>query len=286
MTGTSPHTAPFGTCALPPARERVRVRADACADTRLGHWLISLRRKRAIRGLSEPFDVAVAPGVKARLYPSGNRCEKRALAGVQIWDASERAALRKAVNSGKEPFIFLDIGANAGLYSLFVNAYAGEADRAVRLVAVEPSAEMAARLSVNAAASDAEIELIRSAISDTPGEACLSDGGGNRGEASLYDPEVGGTGETVPVETLMGLCERLGIARIDAMKLDIEGHDERALSAFFTEAPTTLHPRLLILELSAESRDALVELARAQNYLLTDDTALNAIFEKTDHVKT
>lgn len=273
--GTTHHTDPFGTFALPPTRERIRVRADACADTQWGHWMISGLRKRAIRGLIEPFDVAVAPGVNARLYPSGNRCEKRALAGVQIWDADERRALREAVQHSGGPFTFLDVGANAGLYSLFVNAYAKTAPRDVRLIAVEPSTEMAGRLTVNAKASDAQIELIRSAISDAPGEACLTDGGGNRGEAQLSE-----TGETVTVETLVGLCNRLGVTRIDAMKLDIEGHDERALRAFFEHAPKTLHPRLLIVETSADNGATLIELARAQNYLVSDSTALNAILKK------
>jgi FkbM family methyltransferase len=273
--GTTHHTDPFGTYALPPARERIRVKADACANTQLGHWTISWRRKRAIKGLSEPFDVAVAPGVNARLYPSGNRCEKRALAGVQIWDAEERAALRGAVEQGGETFTFLDVGANAGLYSLFVNAYATDAGRDVRLIAVEPSTEMSARLTVNAAASGATVELIRSAISDAPGDANLSDGGGNRGEAQLSN-----TGERVTVETLVDLCERLNVSCIDAMKLDIEGHDERALRAFFDQAPTTLHPHLLIVETSADNGAALREMTRAQDYLVSDTTSLNAILKK------
>lgn len=280
METTTHHIEPFGHYALPPARERIRMRADKCADTQLGHWMISLYRKRAIRDLREPFDVAVTPGVNARLYPSGNRCEKRALAGVQIWDAEERAALRDAVQlsalqKGDAPFTFLDVGANAGLYSLFVNAYAKHAGRPVRLIAVEPSATMSARLSVNAAASAASVELIRSAISDAPGEANLSDGGGNRGEAQLSE-----TGETVTVETLVGLCDRLGVATIDAMKLDIEGHDERALRAFFDHAPTSLHPHLLIVEMSADSGAALIEMAEAHNYLVSNATALNAILKK------
>lgn len=275
MSRTPHHSEPFGAFALPPARERVRLRADSCADSQWGRWMISLHRKLAIKGLSEPFDVTVAPGVKARLYPSGNRCEKRALAGVQIWDAAERDALRNAVQQGDGTFTFLDVGANAGLYSLFVNAYAKSENRPVRLIAVEPSTEMAARLTVNAHASDATLELIRSAISDTPGEANLSDGGGNRGEAQLSE-----TGETVVVETLAGLCVRLGITQIDAMKLDIEGHDERALRAFFEQAPTALHPRLLIVETSADNGAALIEMAREQNYLMAEDTALNAILKK------
>lgn len=277
--GTDDTATPFGHYALPPRRERIRARADRYSDTQLGRWAISLARKRAIRGLEEPFDVTVAPGVNARLYPSTNRCEKRAMAGVQIWDAAERNALREAIQSGTAPFTFLDIGANAGLYSLFASAYARAVDRPIRLIAVEPSATMANRLLGNAVASGADIEVARSAISDAKGGARLSDGGGNRGEAQL-----GFEGEVVAVETLQGFCDRLGVSRIDAMKVDIEGHDERALRAFFETAPETLHPRLMILELSEQSRGPLVELAREQNYLLSDDTALNGIFEKNDNV--
>ncbi|MGB3457455.1 MAG: hypothetical protein WBA35_13940, partial [Litorimonas sp.] len=135
--GTSTQHKTFGHHALSRWRERVRQGAGHCADTRTGRWAISLRRKLALRGLAEPFDVEVAPGVRARLYPSGNRCEKRAVAGVQVWDAAERAALETAVNGGEDRFVFLDVGANAGLYTLFVNAYARAVRRPVRLVAVE-----------------------------------------------------------------------------------------------------------------------------------------------------
>ena len=272
--GITTQDKPFGHYALPSTREATRLRADRCSNTRLGRWQISYCRKRAIRGLPEPFDVTVSSGVNARLYPSGNRCEKRALAGVHIWDSEERAALRDAVANGNDEFVFLDVGANAGLYTLFVNAYAKEASRSVRLIAVEPSTEMASRLSFNAAASGASVELICSAISDKAGEAFLSQGESNLGEAKLSDQ-----GEAVRVETLLGLCERLGVTRIDAMKIDIEGQDEIALRAFFSSAPKGLHPNLLIAEADDENAP-LVELAQSHDYLVANTTSLNAILKK------
>ena len=81
----------FGHYALPAKREALRKRADKFASTRIGRLGISLYRKQAFKGLSDPFDVQVMLGVNARLYPRSNRCEKRAFAGVQIWDAEERA---------------------------------------------------------------------------------------------------------------------------------------------------------------------------------------------------
>ena len=274
--GTTDTERPFGHYRLPPERERIRAGADTVLGTRLGRWAISARRKRSLRGLAEPFDVAVAPDVNARLYPSTNRCEKRATCGVQVWDAEERAALRDAVRERlAEPFVFLDIGANVGLYSLFVSAYAREAGRPSRIVAVEPGAEMGARLRFNAHASGALVEHVPVAISGEPGEARLSSGGANRGEGAL-----GETGEPVEVITLLELCERHDVSRIHALKVDIEGHDLPALGAFFRDAPENLHPDLLVAELDPANRSALIELLHAQNYLLDGATSLNGIFRK------
>lgn len=281
------HTSePFGHFALPPRREAIRFAANRARNNRLGHWAISLRRKRAIKGLSEPFDIDVATDVKARLYPSTNRCEKRALCGVQIWDAVERSTLQSAVaaQDTAEPFVFLDVGANVGLYSLFVSAYARRAGRPSRIIAVEPSTDIGARLRFNAHASGANVEHVSLAVSDHMGQAKLSTGGTNRGEGQLSDH-----GQAVEVVTLIALCERLTVTRIDAMKLDIEGHDTQALIHFLTHAPDCLHPHLFIIERGSDKAplddqshySALIEMAKAKDYLLRDLTSLNAIFEKS-----
>ena len=130
-------TPPYGTYTLPPAREAWREKARDYKDTRIGRALISRARKKALLSEDGPFDVKVDDGLLARLYPSGNRCEKRAFAGVQIWDALERSALKSVIQTESEtPFIFLDVGANVGLYSLYVNAYAKQAGRAAQILSL------------------------------------------------------------------------------------------------------------------------------------------------------
>ena len=74
---------PFGTYALSPEREAWRLKALDQKDNRIGRLLISRARKKALSGEKGPFDVEVASHVKARLYPTSNRCEKRAFAGVR-----------------------------------------------------------------------------------------------------------------------------------------------------------------------------------------------------------
>ena len=252
--------------------------ANGHGATRTGKWQISLARKRAIKGLSEPFDIEVEDGVRARLYPSTNRCEKRALCGVQIWDAAERAALRQAIETPSEdPFVFLDVGANVGLYSLFANAYAQAAGRDINIIAVEPSSEMGKRLTVNTQASGADIQLFRSAVATEAGDVFLSDGAGNRGEAQLAD-----RGESVMAMTLLQLCKITGVTRIDALKLDIEGLDLAVLTQFFKQAHDPLHPQLMILEVDETSGGPLIELAQAHDYLITERTGINIVATKRD----
>ncbi len=236
-------------------------------------------------GQSEPFDVDIAPDVRARLYPSENRCEKRAFAGVQTWDTRERAALERAVRSGEiETFVFLDVGANVGLYSLFVNAYAKDALRPVRILAVEPGLETCGRLEANIAASNADVQIIRAAISDQPGSGFLGNGDGNRGEAQLVSG--GHDVEPVVIDTLARICRTQGLTHINAMKLDVEGYDLKALTGFFEDAPARLHPDLLILETGREAGSPLIELCIAQGYKVSERSGLNTILEKESHVQT
>lgn len=275
----------FGTYALSPAKETWRQKASRFADTRWGRAMISMSRKRAMSGSAEPYDVEIAPDVKARLYPSENRCEKRAFAGVQIWDADERAALKRAVTEGpKEPFVFLDVGANVGLYSLFVNAYAKQAGRSANIIAIEPGLSTCARLEANIKASEADVRIIRAAISDVPGTGHLGGGSDNRGEARLVSG--GHDVEAVVIDTLTRICRTQGLSHIDAMKLDIEGHDLKALTGFFEDASERLHPKLLILETGREERSPLIELCEGRDYRVALRTGLNTIMEKNTHVET
>lgn len=271
----------FGHYALPAKREALRKRADKFAGSRIGRLGISLYRKQAFRGLSDPFDVQVMPGVNARLYPRSNRCEKRAFAGVQIWDAEERAALIEALDASKtSPFVFLDVGANVGLYSLILAAHAKAMQKDIRILAFEPDPTNRARLAFNIKASDANIQVLPYAVSDQDGEGFMGGGATNRGEVRLQDK--GGDSEdkddqSVQIKTLYGILAEQGLSRIDAMKVDIEGQDERALTAFFEHAPQTLWPRLLILETGRDETTSLLELCTGHGYTITKRTGINSI---------
>ena len=267
----------FGHYALPAKREALRLRAGKFASSRIGRLGISLYRKQAFKGLSGPFDVQVMPGVNTRLYPRSNRCEKRAFAGVQIWDAEERAALSMALDaSTTSPFVFLDVGANIGLYSLILAAHAKNTGKDIRILAFEPDPTNRARLAFNIKASDANIQVLPYAVSNKDGAGFMGGGDTNRGEVRLRDSDDEDD-QPVEIKTLYGVCTEQGLSRIDAMKVDIEGHDERALTAFFEHAPKTLWPNLLILETGRDETTSLLELCMGHGYTITKRTGINSI---------
>jgi len=263
---------PFGTFALPGALERLR-RAGAS----LGRWrgcraVCSAIRRTCLAGRPDPFDVEPFPGQRARLYPRDNLSEKRVFGAPQYWDHAERAALAGCMSQVSGPMVFVDAGANAGLYSLAVRSM-GPA----RILAIEPEPGTLARLRVNLAASGAEeVTVAPVALSDRGGTVRIAASGANRGEAA-----VGAEGAEVPGQTLLDCIREAGLERVDALKIDIEGMEEPVLQPFLAEAPAALRPRLVILEAPDGTETPALALMRREGYAVTARTRLNAILAAT-----
>ncbi len=225
-----------------------------------------------------PVDVELW-GLRLRLHSRGNVSEARILFMPQLWEPRERELLRERARPG---FVFLDVGANAGGYSLWVLGLLGAE---CRIVAVEPDPEMHGRLQFNADTNGAEnLRVLQMAVSDQEGEGVLHLDAGNRGQNRLLpedgnragpggeggiggSPGPGGAGGsrgsggsdggagkasgsrlTVPLRSLHRIVTEAGIPRVDALKIDIEGMELRVLGHFFAHAPEPLWPRLLITE--------------------------------------
>ena len=100
------------------------------------------RRIAASRLNGEPVDVE-ALGARMRLHPYNNICEKRMLFSPDNFDPEELAAIGERLRDG---FVFIDIGANVGAYSLFVAARTGPS---ARILAIEPQPHIFDRLTGN-----------------------------------------------------------------------------------------------------------------------------------------
>lgn len=281
MSGASPAAAPpFGACAPGAVALALRAAAMAAGPGKPGRMLRSLVARLTGGRSGQPVDLVVFGDQRARLRPVGNLSEKRVHAGDRWWEARERAfiAQRLRAHSGAQPFVFFDVGANAGLYTLAARAEARAAGRTLRAVLIEPQPEMLARLRFNLAASGAtgaEALTLPWAVTAARGTVSLGGAHGNLGA-------VGVTGEGPGALSVEGrpLIDALGaadVSAIDLMKIDIEGHETAALTPFFDAAPRAAWPRAVIIE----SRDAGpsdgLSLCLARGYRLSDRSRMNAM---------
>jgi FkbM family methyltransferase len=127
--------------------------------------------------------------------------------------------------------IFVDGGANMGLYTLFAAQKIGEHGT---VLAIEPSTRECARLLKNVEANSlSNVRLLRKAVSDSRSDADLlvaADqwSGHNTLGAFAYETPLAGK-ERVCTERLDDIVLREGLSRVDIVKLDVEGGELHAL---------------------------------------------------------
>jgi FkbM family methyltransferase len=251
-------------------------------DSWLGRRLsFTLRRLVLLLLNGRPVDL-LALGVKMRLLPYHNVCEKRILFTPQFFDAEERALLAARIHDG---FHFVDVGSNIGGYALFV---AGIAGRNARILALEPQPDVFERLTYNISLNPfGTIKAIACAVADKNGELTLFIDPMNRGESSvkIVSADRGISNLKVPAITLQTLLAEEHFDRIDAIKLDVEGAEDLILETFFKEAPESLWPGLLLIERSGARWSIDVQqLLLANRYKVIATTKNNQIYERARHV--
>ncbi len=218
-------------------------------------------------------------GLRMRLHPLDNGCEKGLLFTPQMYETLERAELAseidKAAAAGR-PFVFVDVGANVGLFSLFVASKTGPI---ATIIAIEPEPENLKRLRFNVAQNPGiPIRILPIALGEMSGRVALEvncrDRGGTRAR-----PCQTGTVECLP---LLEALKREGVSSIDALKIDVESAEDKILVPFFREAHESLWPRLLLIE---DSRDSwhvdLFSLLAECGYVPAGKTKQNAILRRS-----
>ena len=239
---------PWGTH-LPGAYDRaVLALTRAVPANWLGQRLAILFRRLVMRRIGEGCIDTSLWGMRLRLYPRRNGCEKNALFTPQMYDAMERRVLAQAVARKRQgAFTFVDIGANVGLYSLYL-ASCGD----VRTLAIEPQPGILERLRFHLAANpSAKVDVLPIALSDHLGEATLvindSDSGGTHIEKADGRRDAGER-VTVPSKPLIDVLREAAIETVDALKIDVEGAEDLVLAPFLRDAPQSLLPRLVLIE--------------------------------------
>lgn len=237
---------------------------------RLAMWLRHPLKHR----LDQPVDAQVW-GLKMRLMPRGNLSESRLLFTPQFLDKVEFSFLKDHLTPSGT---FLDIGANAGVYSFWAARCMGTTGR---VLAIEPDPEMRRRLAFNQATNGIESMTVAPvALSDRSGAGQLIAGEGNRGQNTLLDPDESLHDQAIAVSTmtLPALCQANGIEQIDALKIDIEGHETRVMRHFFEHAPRTLWPKAMIFESCTDQQaTSMRDLALEQGYRIQIESKMNMV---------
>jgi FkbM family methyltransferase len=249
------------------------------AQWALARRLVKVLRRPIKYGTQPCYDVTIWDW-KLRLTPYGNNSESKLLYGPQLFDRREREFLATKLTPGAT---FVDIGANVGTYTYWAcRCLAGQG----RVVAFEPDDEMRARLEFNLRTNGIrQVEVVAHALSDHAGTAVLHINRLQRGENTLEVAQaevVGGdrVTQSVRVDTLYASLQALGVERVDALKIDIEGHEMPVLRHFFAHAPQTLWPHALLAEHKHDREDAVGQLLETMGYRCVVETALNRCYER------
>ncbi|MGL4490923.1 MAG: FkbM family methyltransferase [Rhizobiaceae bacterium] len=235
MSGATANQPPFGTYA-PKLLQRVLI--GLARHSFLHRGAFRERLTHIIMGKSgTPLDTSFR-GCNYRLMGQSNLIEY----GILLNPKYNAADINFLIEGAEPGANFIDIGSNIGLYALSMAKTAGSAGT---LIAIDANPMMAQMLSWNAAASNlANVRMFACAVSDKDGY----------GELLVHNEDVAivgvveGEGGSIPVRTLGTIVSEVGITSIYGLKIDIEGHEDKALAPFIQSSPDSLLPKRIVIE--------------------------------------
>src|SRR3979490_3254939 len=242
-----PHIAPANDTALPPF--------GAFAPNAAQHAIISLaQRSRLKRGAFRPMlsrllnllragpvDVQYQ-GASFRFYHQASATERGALFNPD-YNREELDFLRAHTPLGG---VFVDVGATLGTYAMVLARQVGAGGK---VIAIEPHPVTHARLAFNRAASSyAQVNLVAAAARPSAGELLIETGGDNLGASHIVTGKLSGNAIKVPSLRLQRILGDAFVSYVDALKIDVEGYEDRVLTGFFKQAPQSLWPRAVVIE--------------------------------------
>jgi FkbM family methyltransferase len=277
--GVSGLSEPFGYRRPPRIYERIISFLHSKNTTFLQRLLAPVARKIIINSSDLPIDVR-AGNFNLRCQFTDNYSEKKYVFTPWRYDFGERLEL---INALPKDGVFIDIGANIGLYTLVAAEVMGDNGR---ILAFEPSSLTLQRLSINLEANHKDngrpnIQVLNVGVADENGERVLQIDEKNLGASSIAKPGQSGVEEKIHCRLLLDVLQELNITRIDALKIDIEGAEDIALVPFIKKADDSLLPGLILIENSDDkwSHD-LFGLLSEKGYRRVLKTRLNSVLKR------
>ncbi|MDR1235883.1 MAG: FkbM family methyltransferase, partial [Holosporaceae bacterium] len=179
--------------------------------------------------LKKPVLMKWTDGLVLHIYPGNEIC--RALFVRGIYNPNLVAVINKLL---PRDGVYIDVGANMGYGALLAGRTVGKNGR---VLAPEPSSRDFERLRDNVVLNNMEGVILprRLAISDKNGTAKLIISAEERNALNTLGSEISSKGvekisvEEVETSTLDAFAEKEKVARVDVIKLDIEGSEVNAL---------------------------------------------------------
>jgi FkbM family methyltransferase len=158
------------------------------------------------------------PGLWMRINPGNYVQQDLLLRGT--WEPAGTLCLERRLGEGS---VFIDVGANAGYFSLIASKLVG---RQGRVFAFEPNPSVASELKANLLRScvqNVSVEQAACSNSNSPVSLYISSNS-NTGKTSLFSKNAKSkTRVTVPCTRLDDFVADRNLDRIDIVKIDVEG---------------------------------------------------------------
>lgn len=252
----------------PNALQRLLIGVARNSPLRRGIFRRSMTRL-IMAATGKPLDVTFR-GCAFRLYGHNNLIEY----GILLSPDYNAADIDFLLDGAADGDNFVDVGCNIGLYSLPLARRAG---RKGTVVSIDANPLMASRLQRNAEGSGvSNIILFACGVSDADGRANLAIRKDDVAIVSLEE-DAGGN---VPIRTLKSVVDEAGLSSIRGLKIDIEGHEDKALVPFLDSAPDTLLPKRIVIEHPKPDADypGCAAAFKRHGYELTGRTRNNSLY--------
>ena len=200
----------------------------------------------------------------------GMRYRVGCVTGMSPWySGSERGHQRwfqKVVRPGN---MVMDLGANWGLHTLYLSRLVGTNGL---VVAVEPYAQALSELNWHLEANGcSNVKVLPLAVSNCEKEEIFVPGDAPS-TGQLVGPQADasscGNAVSVPVRRLDSLVEELNLQRLDMIKIDVEGAEERV----FLGAQNTIErfrPRFVVELHGPQMRSAITNILTKHDYIIS-----------------
>ena len=182
-------------------------------------------------------------GASFRFYHQASATERGALFNPD-YNLEELDFLRAHTPDGG---VFVDVGANVGTYAMVLARHVGASGE---VIAIEPHPVTHARLAFNRAASG-----YRTGEARGRGRRCFRrriDDRDRRRQSRRqpYRRQATRAGNAIKVPSLrlQRILDEAGVSQVDALKIDVEGYEDRVLTGFFRDARQALWPRAVVIE--------------------------------------